>query len=170
MCVISIMKYCITVVSVGVQVGYIVMSSESEASAALHLCDVDRPLQCRLTDIGLKRWTTQYAKERPSVSALEDMAMGVVSSYDLCQNKKLKEQKVGEPDEEGWITVTRKRKFNHSHQVRTSTTLALTVGLSQPTRYIYYTLPDSQTSNKCVSQLWPLSQWIYKLNKFDTHS
>ena len=114
------MKYGIAVVSVGVQVGYIVMSSESEARAALQLCDVDTALQCRLTSIGLKRWTTHYSKERPSVSALEGMAVDVISSYDLCRNEKLKKRRFGEPDEEGWITVTRKRKFNQSHQVRTS--------------------------------------------------
>lgn len=97
------------------------MSSASEASAALELCDTDTALQCRLTSIGLKRWTALYAKERPTVSALEGMAVGVVSSYDLCWNEeRLKERNVGEPDEEGWVTVTRKRKFSQPNQVRNS--------------------------------------------------
>ena len=97
------------------QICYIVMSSASEAKAGLKLCEVDSALPCQLdqTSVGLKKWTQEYIVARPNVSTLERDAVGVVSDYDLRQNlERLKTRKAGEPDEEGWITVTRKRRSN----------------------------------------------------------
>ena len=100
-----------------VQVGYIVMSSVDEACAALKLCEAGSALPCPLssTNLGLKKWSLHYAKQRKTMTSLEGDAVGVVNSYDRRQYKeRLKEKKGGQPDEDGWITVTRKRKSTHS--------------------------------------------------------
>ena len=88
-----------------------VMSSTSEARAALQMCEADTVLPCQLSCVGLKKWCLGYARERCSVSSLERRAVGVVSSYDLRQDmERDKKRRAGEPDEEGWVTVTRKRR------------------------------------------------------------
>ena len=93
------------------------MSSVDEACAALKLCEADSALPCSLnpTDTGLKKWSFSYARERQSVTSLEGDAVGVVSSYDRQQYKeRMREKRHGQPDEDGWITVTRKRKSTQS--------------------------------------------------------
>ena len=93
------------------------MSSVVEASAALRLCEADTALPCSLcsTDLGLNKWTHRYAKQRRTMTSLEGDAVGVVNSYDRRQNKeRMMEKRRGQPDEDGWITVTRKRKSTHS--------------------------------------------------------
>ena len=92
------------------QVGYVVMPSVSEATAALKLCVSGTALPCCLSDIGLRSWSGQYTGARPTVTTLESVATGVVTSYDHQHQEKFKERKAGQPDEEGWITVTRKRR------------------------------------------------------------
>jgi hypothetical protein len=51
------------------------------------------------------------------MTSLEGDAVGVVNSYDRRQHKeRMMEKRRGQqPDEDGWITVTRKRKSTHSH-------------------------------------------------------
>ena len=91
------------------------MSSANEAKAALQMCEADTVLPCQLSNVGLKRWALKYARERCSVATLERRAVGVVSSYDLQQDvERQKKRRAGEPDEEGWITVTRKRRANQT--------------------------------------------------------
>ncbi len=99
------------------QVGYIVMSSVDEAGAALKLCEAETALPCPLssTDFSLKKWSLHYAKQRITMTSLEGDAVGVINSYDQQQYKeKMREKRHGQPDEDGWITVTRKRKSTHS--------------------------------------------------------
>ena len=103
------------------QIGYVVMSSVDEASSALDLCEADTALPCPLSssNLGLEKWSLGYAKQRKTMTSLEGDAVGVVNSYDRRQFKeRLKEKRRGQqPDEDGWITVTRKRKSAHSQQV-----------------------------------------------------
>ena len=93
------------------------MSSLDEASAALRLCEADTALSCPLspTDLGLAKWASGYVKERKTMTSLEGDAVGVVNLYDRRQYKeRMMEKRRGQPDEDGWITVTRKRKSTHS--------------------------------------------------------
>ena len=100
-----------------IQVGYVVMASVDEACAALRLCEADTALPCPLcsTNLGLEKWSLGYAKQRKTVTSLEGDAVGVVNSYDRRQFKeRMREKRHGQPDKDGWITVTRKRKSTHS--------------------------------------------------------
>ena len=89
------------------------MSSEAEASAALKLCEAESPLPCVLNEdsVGLKKWTSQYALPRQTSAMLKRRVADAVSAYDIQQREEeARVKRESEPDEEGWIKVTRKRK------------------------------------------------------------
>lgn len=93
------------------------MSSAAEASAAMKLSEADVALPCPISSdhVGLARWSFQYVRQRPTMTSLEGVAVSVVDSYDHQKYKeKMKEKKLGQPDEDGWITVTRKRRSVYS--------------------------------------------------------
>ena len=91
-------------------VGYVVFASEGEVDAALRLCHAPTPIPCPTTSpVGLRKWAREYLLARPSVGALEKVAEEGVALYDKQREEAEKIRvKAGQPDEEGWITVTRK--------------------------------------------------------------
>ena len=92
------------------RVGYIVFGNENDVSKALKLCHNLDPISCSLSLIGVSKWTRDYLADRPSISSLEEMAEVGVACYDKQQIEAelAKKRKAGLPDEDGWITVTRK--------------------------------------------------------------
>ena len=89
------------------------MSSVDEASAALEMCKGDSPLPCILagSNVGLAKWTSQYCEARQPLSVLKRVTADIVNAYDIEEREeKEKRKRAREPDEEGWITVTRKRR------------------------------------------------------------
>lgn len=93
-------------------VGYVVFSSADEVDGALKMCNVKEPVVCACNQgsCGLQKWCEEYAKERRSLSSLEALVEQVVKRYELKKKEDKDERtKTGEPDEEGWVTVTRKR-------------------------------------------------------------
>ena len=95
------MKFC---------VGYVVFTSESDLEDALKLCRSSDAIQCPLSRVGLSKWTHDYMEMRPKISLLEEMAEVGVACYDRQQEEAemARKKKTGVPDEDGWITVTRK--------------------------------------------------------------
>ena len=90
-------------------VAYVVFAAESDADSALQLCHAPTPIDCPVGPLGLQKWTTEYQMGRPTRASLEKGAEVGVALYDRQQEeaKRLK-VKAGMPDEDGWITVTRK--------------------------------------------------------------
>ncbi len=91
-------------------VGYVVFSSEKDLENALKLCHNSDPIPCTLSHCGLSRWTTEYMQDRLRVGLLEEMAEVGVACYDKQHEEAelARKKKAGVPDEDGWITVTRK--------------------------------------------------------------
>ena len=90
-------------------VGYVVFRAESDLDLALKLSSNSEVIPCPLSQVGLSKWMSQYMEERPKLSLLEDMAEVGVSCYDRQQEKvKLSRKRANVPDEDGWITVTKK--------------------------------------------------------------
>lgn len=94
----------------GFMVGYVVFASEGEVDAALRLCRAPTPIPCPTTfPVGLCKWAQEYLLARPSVGVLEKAAEEGVALYDKQREEVEKRRvKARQPDEEGWITVTRK--------------------------------------------------------------
>jgi len=91
------------------KVGYVVFATESDADAALHLCHAQTSISCITPTVGLRKWSSDYMKGRPNVQLLEKAAEVGVALYDQQQEEAAQEQeRAGQPDEEGWIKVTRK--------------------------------------------------------------
>ena len=100
-------------------VGYVVFSSEDEVECALKMCEVSEPVACACMEgsCGVQKWCAEYVLERRSLSSLESLVEQAVKRYEL--NKQVAKDnraKTGEPDDEGWVTVTRKRKLPASRQ------------------------------------------------------
>ena len=105
----------------GFKISYIVFSTEEDLLAALKLCSVGTAIPCNTsTFVGVVKWCRHYTQQRPSVSLLEERAEMGVSLYDQKQEAAAAARKrVGQPDEDGWITITRK---THKYMVRVSST------------------------------------------------
>ena len=96
-------EYC------GFHVAYVVFSTESEAMSALNLCLTSEPIPCHTSCVGLSKWSREYMLGHPSVTSLEAAVEEGVALYDRRREEAIqKQKKAGEPDEDGWITVTRK--------------------------------------------------------------
>ena len=93
----------------GFKVGYVVFASEKDVDSALRLCHAPIPISCSVSSIGLRKWSREYLLQRPTLASLEEGAEEGVALYDRQQEEAGKVRlKVGQPDEDGWITVTRK--------------------------------------------------------------
>ena len=95
----------------GFRVGYVVFSRSSEVNAALRLCEAGSapPIKCDVALVGLRKWAHEYQSSRPDVASLERWAEVGVALYDRQQEEASRvREKAGQPDEEGWVTVTRK--------------------------------------------------------------
>lgn len=93
-------------------VGYVVFSSADEVDGALKMCAVTEPVICTCArgSCGFQKWCADYARDRTSVSGLEALVEQTVMRYELKKREdKDERRKTGEPDDEGWVTVTRKR-------------------------------------------------------------
>ena len=105
----------------GFRVGYVVFSSSEEVGGALNLCSASEPVPCPVhRSVGLTKWCAEYASVRTSVEVLEARVEALVKEYDSHKEEERVERKrAGEPDEEGWITVARRRpKIHITHQER----------------------------------------------------
>ena len=88
--------------------GYIVFKNEEGVSRALSLCS-KMVLSCAINSTGLSLWCREYMKAHPCESTLESTAQEGVVSYDMwAEEEKKRKKRLSEPDEEGWITVTKK--------------------------------------------------------------
>lgn len=99
----------------GFKVGYVVFSQSSEVKAALRLCvSVDSPshpppIMCVVPPRGVHKWSHDYMCGRPTVTSLERLAEVGVALYDEQREEATRiQERAGQPDEEGWVTVTRK--------------------------------------------------------------
>ena len=106
------------------QVAYIVFASPEELKSTDALYKSKKPIACSVEDIavGLGRWCARYKSERPSRQLLETAVEEGVREYDrLKEDKKEVQEKLAQPDEEGWITVSR------SNRKRRQVSAALTI-------------------------------------------
>ena len=88
--------------------GYIVFKNEEGVSRALSLCS-KMVLSCAINNTGLSLWCREYMKAHPCESTLESTAQEGVVSYDMwAEEERKRKKRLSEPDEEGWITVTKK--------------------------------------------------------------
>lgn len=91
-------------------VGYVVFVSEKDLENALKLSSSKEAVTCSLSRVGLLRWTAEYMEERVEARLLEEVAEVGMACYDRQQEEaelaRLKKANV--PDEDGWITVSRK--------------------------------------------------------------
>lgn len=94
----------------GFSVGYVVFTSEKDLDNALKLCHSSDPIPCALSRCGLAKWSSEYMQDRLRVGLLEEMAEVGVACYDKQREEAelARKKKAGVPDEDGWITVTRK--------------------------------------------------------------
>lgn len=98
----------------GFKVGYVVFSRSSEVTAALCLCSTDHsslstPISCTVPATGVQKWAREYLLSRPTAASLEKAAEVGVALYDRQQEEAAQaRERAGQPDEEGWVTVTRK--------------------------------------------------------------
>ena len=78
-------------------------------TSALKLCASGVPIPCTTRDTGLRRWCKQYEDSRPNVEYLESSVAKVMAEYDKrVEDSKKEREKASQPDEEGWVTVTKK--------------------------------------------------------------
>ena len=89
---------------------FIVFKEEEEVSRALSLCSGESPpLSCCIGDAGLRKWTREYQERYPVQHLLEKAATSGVSAYDeWVESERKRKKHLSEPDEEGWVTVTKK--------------------------------------------------------------
>ena len=105
----------------GFRVGYVVFSSSEEVGGALNLCSASEPAPCPIhRPVGLAKWCAEYASVRTSVEVLEAHVEALVKEYDSRKEEERVERKrAREPDEEGWVTVVRRRpRTQITHQER----------------------------------------------------
>jgi len=95
----------------GFRVGYIVFSSSEEVAAALNLCSASEPIPCTVQRlVGLAKWCAEYALVRTNLKSLQAEVEAQLRTYDSQKEEEgAKRKRAREPDEEGWITVTRRR-------------------------------------------------------------
>lgn len=93
------------------KVGYVVFASESDVDSALRLCHTPVPISCVVPAAGLGKWSHEYLLQRRARTLLEMDAEVGMALYDRQQEEAEKVRaNAGQPDEEGWITVTRKTR------------------------------------------------------------
>lgn len=99
----------------GFKVGYVVFKEPSALESALKMDpSVSRFLStqnCPITT-GMKKWIEDYRSKWPDPTSLQNEIDDYMMKFDEHTAKKQEEAaaKRGEPDEEGWITVSRPKK------------------------------------------------------------
>lgn len=91
-------------------VGYVVFLEESEVTSALKLSSSTSPLPCNTAPVGLMKWCIDYQRQYLDTAALEAAVEQKMATYDMEKEADKAQSRKGfsRPDEEGWITVTRK--------------------------------------------------------------
>lgn len=90
-------------------VGYIVFCEEDDVTRSLSLCCGAVPLNCCVGDTGIKKWCREYQDRYAMAHILEAGAKAGVSAYDeWVESERKRKKSLSEPDEEGWVTVTKK--------------------------------------------------------------
>ena len=114
----------------GFRVGYIVLSSSEEVTSALNLCSANEPIPCNVHGlVSLSKWCVEYAAVRTNLKNLEAGVEAQIQAYDSRKEEEgAKRKQAGEPDKEGWITVTRRRPQT---QVNYTTTPGSLIDASQ---------------------------------------
>ncbi|XP_072040352.1 ribosomal RNA-processing protein 7 homolog A-like [Amphiura filiformis] len=101
-------------ISQGFKVAYVVFKSPSAVEKAMNrkhsepyiLISDDQPA----LEAGYKKWCTEYKSERPNLKDLQKEIDEFMQTYDQKVSEDIQKAKEeeGTPDDEGWITVTRK--------------------------------------------------------------
>lgn len=93
----------------GFKVAYIVFDNAESASEALQLGGRKKSILCKVKSTGLAKWCSDYAEERKPVKLIESTVAEFMADYDT---RKLEDEEtkkgLQEPDDDGWVTVTRK--------------------------------------------------------------
>jgi len=93
----------------GFKVAYVVFDSVESAREALKLGGRKKSILCKLGFTGLAKWCSNYVDDRKTVKSIESTVSNFMADYD---SRKLEDDTVKkglqEPDDDGWVTVTRK--------------------------------------------------------------
>jgi len=90
---------------------YIVYRLPSSVKDLLKLKPTEiSPLILGKTVTGLRRWVARYNSRLVDVSTLENNVKTFMTNYEQAELRKKEEEKNndGQPDEDGWITISRK--------------------------------------------------------------
>ncbi|KAK6634139.1 hypothetical protein RUM44_004747 [Polyplax serrata] len=94
----------------GFKVGYVVFEKEMFLKNALS-CDDTLILPNEAIVTGIQKWNKEYNECFPDKKEMEQEIKEFMEKYDLEKKKKEEQEKLlSEPQEDGWITVTRKGK------------------------------------------------------------
>ncbi|XP_065916650.1 ribosomal RNA-processing protein 7 homolog A-like [Dysidea avara] len=93
----------------GFKVAYVVFDSTESASEALQLGGRKKSVLCKVGHTGLAKWCSNYAENRKAVKLIESTAADFMADYDTrkLEDEQMKKE-LQEPDDDGWITVTKK--------------------------------------------------------------
>ena len=92
----------------GFKVAYIVFDSSEAAENALKL-GYKKTVLCEIGATGLAKWCSDYMKQRTTLTSIEAKVSEFMADYDKRKEATEKHrQGLQEPDEDGWIMVTRK--------------------------------------------------------------
>jgi len=98
--------------------GLVVFQSKSSVE---QLMDPNKPVVATFTSkgtlLGLQKWTAEYHEKRPKKEELQAKVNQTIKQYDQQKalERKLLLEKSNQPDEEGFITVTRQTRKNRAN-------------------------------------------------------
>ena len=94
----------------GFKIAYIVFDSSETAESALKLGHKKTALLCKVGPTGLTKWCSDYVKRRTTLTSIEAQVTDFMTDFDKRkeENEQHKQGRLQKPDEDGWITVTRK--------------------------------------------------------------
>ncbi|RZF46175.1 hypothetical protein LSTR_LSTR016405 [Laodelphax striatellus] len=96
----------------GFKIAYIVFEKEGSREKAMNL-DSSVPLVLTSKDVtvpfGIEKWCKEYNDSIPNVDEMLLDINNYVGNYDMKESANMeKEKSLGEPDEDGWVTVTKR--------------------------------------------------------------
>jgi len=102
-------------VGYGFKYAYIVFARPSGQLNAMTKMDVSFPRCCSTKEhpiaLGVKKWVNEYNSGIVKESTLQESVDKYMKEYDTKVSKeKQEEEELGEPDEDGWVTVTKAAK------------------------------------------------------------
>ena len=93
--------------------GYIVFKTVKGLDQVLRMCKSNMTVSCPIKNTGVSVLYREYKRQRPSVRVLRAKAEKQVEKYDTTIEEDKKQKRLlSEPDEEGWITVTKKNNVD----------------------------------------------------------